>query len=255
MDLEALYALAHSRFPHVQLASAQFEAAWTARKQAREEFAPDVFLATAIEQGDADASKWLLQTVQSLGASLERKYQQRIVSDAVSHVLESLTVGRGIARYGGTGPLRGWLSVVISRQTYLQSQPLAQALAPETVEARIVDDLSRSVAGLEKGLLQRKFSGHLKIAIEKAAATLSQRERTLLSLHYLDAVSLDALASSYQVHRATVARWIAAAKESFMDGLRRVLIEEARISGGEVDSLIRLLMSQADVSMRAVLGG
>jgi len=49
------------------------------------------------------------------------------------------------------------------------------------------------------------------------------------------------------VHRATIARWIAAAKQSVLDRTRKRLMHDLRISADEVDSLIRLVHSRIDV--------
>lgn len=48
----------------------------------------------------------------------------------------------------------------------------------------------------------------------------------------------------YRVHRATVARWIAAARQGVLDRTRRRLMHDLRLAAGEVYSLIRLVQSR-----------
>lgn len=257
MNTSDQFERATRQFPLARVSAIRFAGAWAARPLARSEYAGDVLLAAAIEDGDEWASGWLLSSAQSISGALRRKYETDVVSDTISHVIEHLTVdrgrGRGIARYSGTGPLLGWLQVVLARQTYLHAQSKRTVAERGRSEQQALHDLSRSLNGFEKHLLQRDFMSHLSEAMKAAGAALSDRQRALLSLHYLESVPLEALAVSYQVHRSTVARWIAQAKEAFVTALRSAMESTAAVPSHEVDSLVRALISQADVSMRLVL--
>jgi RNA polymerase sigma-70 factor (ECF subfamily) len=77
----------------------------------------------------------------------------------------------------------------------------------------------------------------------------------LLSLHYLQGVGLEELARAWRVHRATVSRWLVAAREAFLGRTRDELVTRAGIDRLEVDSLVRALQSQLEVSLRRLLDG
>ena len=69
----------------------------------------------------------------------------------------------------------------------------------------------------------------------------------------LDGLSIDQLAAFYRVHRATTARWIEAARQAVLDGTRKELIRRLQLSRSELDSVMRLIGSQLDVSLSRVL--
>lgn len=77
----------------------------------------------------------------------------------------------------------------------------------------------------------------------------------MLSLHYLQGVGLEELARAWRVHRATVSRWLVAAREAFLGRTRDELVTRAGIDRLEVDSLVRALQSQLEVSLRRLLDG
>jgi RNA polymerase sigma-70 factor (ECF subfamily) len=81
-------------------------------------------------------------------------------------------------------------------------------------------------------------------------AALTARQRTLLRLAYVDGLTVDAIGRMYAVHRATAARWLAAAREA--------LFEEARVRvqaavGAGMTSVIRLVHSQVQLSLSRLL--
>jgi len=76
---------------------------------------------------------------------------------------------------------------------------------------------------------------------------LERRERTVLRLHLLDGLTIDEIAPMYEVHRATIARWIGAAKQTVLDRTRRRLMHDLRLDAAEVDSLIRLVQSRIEL--------
>jgi hypothetical protein len=52
------------------------------------------------------------------------------------------------------------------------------------------------------------------------------------------------------VHRATIARWIAAAKDIVLDKTKKALMRDLRIDAHEVDSLIQFVQSRIDLSSK-----
>ena len=102
----------------------------------------------------------------------------------------------------------------------------------------------------EVAALRAAAGDQLRAAFAAALAALAPRERTLLRQHHLDGVSLDRLAATHGVHRATVARWLAAARQAVADGTRDELMARLGLGTGEVASVVRLAQSQLDLSLR-----
>jgi RNA polymerase sigma-70 factor, ECF subfamily len=90
-------------------------------------------------------------------------------------------------------------------------------------------------------------------ALRDALASVSPRARTLLRLHYLDGLTVDDLGRMYGVHRATAARWVAAARETVFDETRQRI--EAGLGLGEESAadVVRLVQSQLAVSFHRLL--
>jgi RNA polymerase sigma-70 factor (ECF subfamily) len=155
-----------------------------------------------------------------------------------------------IATYTGRGNLKSWVRVVATREA-------ARLLPRERREVSADDD---DLAGLiardddpEVGYLKRLYRAEFKQAFTAAVAGLSDRERLVLRQHALDGLSIDQLAAFYRVHRATTARWIEAAREAVLDGTRRELVKRLQLSRSELDSIMRLIGSQLEVSLPKLL--
>ena len=70
-----------------------------------------------------------------------------------------------------------------------------------------------------------------------------------LRLHFADQWSLERLAATYKVHRATVARWLSGARETLLSKMSERLGVELGLGPDEVQSLVGLLRSQLDLSL------
>lgn len=179
-------------------------------------------------------------------ADLRQVVRQRLLVPAETESGESEP---RLATYSGRGSLASWIRVVATRE--------AKRLLPR--ERRVVvdeDGLSALVApddDPEIGYLKRLYRAEFKVAFTAAVAALSDRERMLLQQHALDGLSIDELAAFYRVHRATTARWVEAARQAVLDGTRRELIRRLQLSRDELDSIMRLIRSQLDVSLPALL--
>ena len=101
--------------------------------------------------------------------------------------------------------------------------------------------------------LKDRYREEFRIAFAEAAAKLTDRERTLLRYRFFDGLSIDEIGVLYRAHRATVARWIAAIRENLFETTRAVLTERLSITQSEVDSVLRLIDSQLEISIEAML--
>jgi RNA polymerase sigma-70 factor, ECF subfamily len=176
-------------------------------------------------------------------------------ADLLQLLREKLLWGDGegpprIADYAGRGELRGWLRVTAVRMAVsaLRAQQREQARRDELAHA-----MPGSTGDPELDFLREQVREDFKIAFEQALTLLSGRERTLLRLSFFDDLSIDEIGAAFRVHRATAARWLAAARKHLLDETRRLLMERLGANPAEVESIVRMLDSQLHVSVQRFL--
>jgi RNA polymerase sigma-70 factor, ECF subfamily len=178
----------------------------------------------------------------------------RAFVDEVRQVLrEKLFVGATpkIAEYAGRGSLLGWLRVVTVRTSLNLKRRRS-----ETPDGATGEDHGpgREQAGdPELDYLKAHYRSAFRTAIEASFSVLSSEQRNLLRLHFLEGMTLHQLATLFQVHRATVARWIAQTRRDVLEGTRAALRQRLVLETAELDSMMRLLDSRLEVSMRRLL--
>jgi RNA polymerase sigma-70 factor (ECF subfamily) len=155
-----------------------------------------------------------------------------------------------IADYAGQGPLRAWVRIAAMR--------IALNLLRDRKRSFLVDDQAFFDVITEGDATERRRAGAryqeaCGEALRAAFAALTARERNLLRMHHLHGLTVDELAPTLRVHRATVARWIARAREQLLAETRVGL--QARLAIGEatVDSILRELAGSIDVSVSRLL--
>ncbi len=176
-------------------------------------------------------------------------WQPSVVDETRQRLRAMLVVdhqGKGplLAQYGGRGALRRWVRVVAAREAGKTWR--ADTAALPTDDDALFDALAPASDPLISAM-KRDAAAAFKKAFVAAVAALEQRERATLRLHLLDGLTIDEIAPMYAVHRATVARWIAAAKDAVLDRTRRALMRDLALDSDEVDSLIRLVQSRIDL--------
>lgn len=152
---------------------------------------------------------------------------------------------RGIAGYAGRGDLRAFVRAVAVK---LALKRLTREAGPAT-DDDVLDMLPDAGDSPELRVLKERCRGDLRSAFATALAALTPHERTLLRQHYLDGLSIDALAPLHRVHRATCARWLETARASVLRGVRRHLQATLALGAGELDSAVDLVRSQLDLSL------
>src|SRR5262249_39179513 len=101
----------------------------------------------------------------------------------------------------------------------------------------------------------RLYRGAFRDAFRAAVKALGDDQRLLLRQNVLDGLSIDRLAVFYRVHRATVARRLESARKALLDGTHRMLAARLQVRAEEVESILRLIASQLEVSLPDALGG
>ena len=170
------------------------------------------------------------------------------LDDVRQTLREKLFVSDGckITEYSGRGPLGGWVRVLAVRTAIDLRRGRGERLPDLQAE-------SPSAIDPELGYLAERYRGEVEQALRDALAGLDGEQRTLLRMHFVDAVTLDELARLRNVHRATVARHLVAARKTILDEIRRQLHERLAISSDEFVSLIRLVRSRLQISVAQLL--
>jgi RNA polymerase sigma-70 factor (ECF subfamily) len=157
-----------------------------------------------------------------------------------------------IADYAGRGELGAWLRVSATRKAL---KSLRKIDREETLDEILLDHWPNATPGPERKHLRTQYTAELKKAIREAFSQLEVRQRNLLRQHIMDELTIDDLARLYRAHRATCARWLADARAELGKNTPKRLISSLGIDREEVDSLLRFLDSDIELSISRIMQG
>lgn len=255
--LAALCDAAASAWPDVEVPRAELEAEIRTRTDAplTDALAIELHLALACARGDAKAIAHLersyLDVVPLALASM--KLPAATVEDVRAAVRDKLLLPDGDQRprvvdYAGLGRLRGLVQVSAVRTAISILRKTSKELPGDDVAGRLATPESDA----ELALMKAQYRAAFAAAFTDAVTALGQRDRNLLRLHFLGGVTLEKLAAIYGVHRATVVRWLAAARAALFAATRDRM--RAALGGGdELDDALALIQSRLDVSVGRLL--
>jgi RNA polymerase sigma-70 factor, ECF subfamily len=219
--------------------------------------AADMYLACACASGDPAALRQFEeQVLPQAAAALRRLDPSPAFADEVRQLLrQKLFVGDGeappkIRDYAGRGPLVTWVRVSAVR-TALNLRGSGKREQPMTSSQ--VAALAPPVDDPALRYLKAQFADEFEAALARACAALTDRDRTILRLRFVDDLNIDQIGGLYGVHRATVARWIARIRDELFATTRSDLVGRLKLSDSDFESLLRLARSQLDLSLSAVL--
>jgi RNA polymerase sigma-70 factor (ECF subfamily) len=219
--------------------------------------AADLYLCFACLGGDrlalAELDRRLARASEPV---LARMGLDRVERDEVrQRVRERLLVSGGAARLGsytGRGALAPWLRACATRVALNAFDAERRHAAAHDDDAWLAWPSPDDDA--ELAYLRRSCGEAFKRAASEALAALPPAARLLLRQHHLDGVSAERLGALYGVHATTVQRRLQQAREDLLRETRRRLGEAVPLRPHELDSLVRLLGSQLELSVRRLLG-
>jgi RNA polymerase sigma-70 factor (ECF subfamily) len=182
----------------------------------------------------------------------------RLSSDGVTELTQALRlellVGRDgrrpkLAEYGGRGDLRGWLRVTAMRAALKIHRAQRK---PPSDESGLLERKS-SGDDPELGYMKALYGDAFRRAFHAAAATLDARDKAVLRQCFVEGKTIDDIGALHGVHRATAARWIQSARESLLLATRRQFAQEAKVGPRECESVLRLVQSRFDITLRRLL--
>jgi len=176
------------------------------------------------------------------------------VDEVTQQLRERLLVATGesptprILTYTGRGPLGGWIRVVAVRLA-LNQKTQRTASSPGSAPDSGAEALAELAMPMEEEVTKQDQTEPFQKALRNALAQLSARERNVLRLRFVDDWSPEDIGTSYGVHRATVARWIAAARETVRSAMADELIRTMGFRPSEFESVVRLIESRLHISL------
>jgi RNA polymerase sigma-70 factor (ECF subfamily) len=152
-----------------------------------------------------------------------------------------------ILEYAGRGRLRGLVQVSATRAAIDRIRHTER-------EAELPSGVQLAAAGdIELSLIKAQYREAFIAGFTAAVSTLDRRDRNLLRLHLLGGVTLEQLAQMYGVHRATVVRWLAAARAALFDGTRAHVSKQLGAPAEELDQMFDLVRSRVELSVERLL--
>lgn len=213
----------------------------------------DVYLAIALAAQDKAALKIFEDTlIPQIDVALRRLRLAGGTADEVKQALrfELLVGDQKITDYAGRGELAAWIRVSATRKALKITRKLDRE---ETLDEILLDHWPASTPDPAAKHMRSTYTAELKTAIRGAFAALEVRQRNLLRQHILDELTIDDLARLYRVHRATCARWLADARADLGRQTRKRLIAALGVPGDDVDSMLRFLDSDIELSISRIL--
>jgi len=220
-----------------------------------EAHAADYYLAVALaHQLPAALRVFERDLVPQMGLALRRLRLPGGAADEIQQSLRvELLVGDPVPRireYGGRGELVSWLRVTATRKAL---KLLRKGNREQELDERVLARSPDAKPDPALRHLRDTYGAELKRAVAEALVRLEVRQRNLLRQHVLDELTIDELALLYRVHRATCARWLADARADLARGARRCLAVTLGVPAHEVESVLRLLDTDLEVSISRLL--
>lgn len=250
-EIRQSYEAARAAWPTIEVG---FEAFAARLATASAAYATDLYLACACSDGDPAAlvelDRIFVQAVPPAIARIDRSHD--FASEVQQILRERLLVGADakIREYRGGGPLASWIRTAAVRTALnlrrRSQQEHKRGSALESLEP-ILDDPAVVI-------LRQRYMPEIDAALRHAIAALDAKERLLLHFYYVDGLTLSKIAALERVGTSTIFRRITAATQSVLASVKDALSDKLQLSGASLDSLLRNVRDDIDLSLSQVLG-
>ncbi|MBZ4400135.1 sigma-70 family RNA polymerase sigma factor [Myxococcus sp. AS-1-15] len=217
----------------------------------------DLAFARACARQDASAlTEFESRFIPSLRkALLHRGLEVTVADEALQLLRVKLFLPSGeraprIADYEGQGSLLAWLRVAALRTALnlMRERKISLDLDDSKLAETSVQDVD-----MDRRFIQERYREDFTVAFQEALGALEPRGRTLLRLHLVEGMGTAQIARAYQVDRSTVKRWLAQFRERLRQDVRERLAARLGENSEGLTSLLRVLQSQLDLSIRSVM--
>lgn len=221
--------------------------------------AGDLYLACACALGDDRAlAQFDAEYGRDIDLAIARSGNVNLSKDEFRQLLRNkLFVQRDskppkIADYAGRGDLRSWVRVTAVRMIVdiVRQKNAGKEIA---VEAEMLGAMPAPDEDPELAHIQKVYKTEFKDALRDAFGRLTPRERNLLRHQVIHSLNIDQVGAIYNVHRTTAFRWIEKARKALLRETKSALMDRLKVGQSEFLSIMRVVQSDLDVSMRRLL--
>ncbi len=211
----------------------------------------DLYLKCGCLAGDKASVAHLSDLVRR-GASKWASGIQIDADDLAQRVLTRLLVPSDdapprLARYEARAPLVAYLKTVTRNLAVSTVRGADQAAATPATPAPSA--LFAAIGDPEHDAMRLELGEAFSRALDESFRALEGRQRAVIAMHYADGAEVDAIAKVYRVHRVTVSRWLADAREQVFDATRKRLRSSLGLTESEFESALQIIRSQIDISL------
>jgi RNA polymerase sigma-70 factor (ECF subfamily) len=191
-----------------------------------------------------------------IDAAVPALAERGLTHDEIDEVLQELRVrltvpqkGRParIAQYSGVGTLTRYVRAAAIRLALNYRRDNKQHSVVSTLQTLVEQSHDPELLRIKE-----QFLGEFRACLSLAWTELASDQRTLLHYQLHDQLSIDHLAKIYQIHRATAARRLVAARESLVKGTKSALQNRLGIDEVELRSVLRLIQSRLELAVDAI---
>jgi RNA polymerase sigma-70 factor, ECF subfamily len=218
----------------------------------------DLAIATAARDGVAGAIERLEHRHRETIEALCHRFAQPGYSfDDLFQVLRTkLFVADGetparIGDYNGRGSLSNWLRVIATREFIdlgrRKDRPRERAASEGELEQLLAP------ADIQLDAIKAEYRTAILAAMQEAVRELDGGDRHLLRQHLIVGLTFDQLTAVLGVHRATVARRIARARERIVRRTRELAGERLGLGEDELAEIYELVRSKLELSFQTLL--
>lgn len=175
--------------------------------------------------------------------------------EIVQRVRERLLVmqeGSGkirMAEFSGRGTLLGWVQVAAARLAlnYRRDEKVSRHVSADDF------DLIGATEDPALMLIKQRHQADFKTVFNEAAAALSEDDRELLRLHFVDGLTLAQIGKLEGVDKSTISRRLQQVRDALFADTRRRLEARLGLSHSEFESLMNVIQSQMNLSIERIL--
>lgn len=172
---------------------------------------------------------------------------EALVDDVLGWLRAELFVREGpplLETWSGRGDLGSWIRAIATHEGIKRAKR-----ARREVEAGALEDVPLPDA--EVVALRGAHRAEFTRALTTSFQALPLEQRNLLRQYFLDGLTIDDLSRLLDVHRATAARRVTAAREALVAGVKQQLMAELQLGEQSVEEVITL--SNLDESLSQLL--
>lgn len=219
----------------------------------------DLYLACACALGDSRAlNAFDSEYGRDIDLAIARSGNVNLTKDEFRQALRNkLFVARDdkppkIADYAGRGDLRAWVRVTAVRMIVdiVRSKNAGKEIS---VEAEMLGAMPAPSEDPELDYIRKVYKTEFKQALQDAFTNLTARERNLLRHQVIHGLNIDQVGAIYSVHRTTAFRWIEKARKALLNKTKEALMDRLKVGQSQFLSIMRVVQSDLDVSMRRLL--